>query len=265
MSSSAFSRKRQCVQEPQLGDRAQLGRLRRGPRRLVRTSTMAASPAGPAPPLTLGTHGVRVKRPRSARASGRACPHGYDATRERDGRGRDLRRPVAAGAPRGPGGLARSPPDRAEAVAAFARVFTRRLSTADVAEMPEDELAGVVVSAFDLADSPGHRGRRRPGPSDRRDRGRLRDAGLGPPDQRRRLALPVRLGQPRARVAGDHGPPRTPSGRRDRADADDGRIARVTHAKDARARESVMHFELGRRLSTDEAADLEQAVRNGPR
>ncbi|HYG70774.1 MAG TPA: hypothetical protein VEC15_00620, partial [Actinomycetota bacterium] len=152
-------------------------------------------------------------------------------------------------------------PDRADAVAAFARVFTRRLSTADVAEMPEDELAGVVVSAFDLAD--------RRGPEDVAVRvfdPTVETEGYATPGsvlQTNAVDSPFLFDsvnlelESRGITVGRVLHPVVGIER-----ADDGRIARVTHAKDARARESVMHFELGRRLSSAEAADLEHAIRN---
>src|SRR5205807_1935356 len=43
--------------------------------------------------------------------------------------------------------------------------------------------------------------------------------------------------------------------------ADTGRIVRVTHARDAEHRESVMHFELDRRLTPEELVALEDGVR----
>jgi len=45
------------------------------------------------------------------------------------------------------------PPERAEALRAFAVAFTRRLPPQDLAERPAAELVGVVVGAFELADT----------------------------------------------------------------------------------------------------------------
>jgi glutamate dehydrogenase len=152
------------------------------------------------------------------------------------------------------------PPAQADAVAAFARVLTRRLSTADVAEMPEDELAAVVVSAFRLAD-----GRGRDDVAVRVTDPTLAKGGYetaGSVLQTNTVDSPFLFDSVNLELESRGlavrrvlhpviGIERT----------DDGRIASVTHAKDTEHRESVMHFELERRLSPDEAADLERTAR----
>ena len=82
--------------------------------------------------------------------------HGYHVQREHHGRGDRGRsaRPVL-------GLLDASVPNRrAEALKAFAVAFTRRLPPQDLAERPAEELVGVIVGAFELADTAGGRVRR---------------------------------------------------------------------------------------------------------
>ena len=152
------------------------------------------------------------------------------------------------------------PPDQAEAVAAFAKSFTRRLTAGDLTEMSERELAGVVLGAFRLADGRGTEEVAvrvtNPTPADDGYQTlgtvietntvdspflfdsvnlELESRGLSV----RRVIHPV-IGIERGA---------------------DGRILRVLHVKDARARESVMHFEVEHRLSGPEIADLEESIR----
>ena len=152
------------------------------------------------------------------------------------------------------------PPERAEALRAFAVAFTRRLPPQDLAERPAAELVGVIVGAFELADT-----RREdefavrvfePNPSEdgyealgtvvevsAADSPFLYDSvteeleawGLGV----RRVIHPV--------IGVERGP--------------DGRIERILHVRKTEDRESVMHFELEQRLTEQERTELEQAIR----
>ena len=152
------------------------------------------------------------------------------------------------------------PTEQADAVAAFANAFTRRLSPADLADLGPDELLGLVLGAFRLAD-----GRRKDevavrvfNPSRAEDgyetigtvletntldapflfdsvNEELDARGLG----FRRVIHPV--------IGTERGP--------------EGRIGRVLHVREAKSRESVMHFEIDRRLPGSELADLESSIR----
>ena len=50
---------------------------------------------------------------------------------------------------------AKVPADRAEAVRAFAAAFTRRMTPQDLRERMPEELLGVILGAFELADTRG--------------------------------------------------------------------------------------------------------------
>jgi glutamate dehydrogenase len=153
-----------------------------------------------------------------------------------------------------------------EAMTAFAKAFTRRLSPSDIADLGTDEhlgtdeLLGIVVGAFGLADTRGSSdvavrvfnptmgqdGYQTLGSvleTNTLDSPFLFDSVNEELDARglavRRVIHPV-IGTER--------------------DAD-GRIVRVVHVRDATTRESVMHFELDRRLSATETADLADAIR----
>lgn len=157
--------------------------------------------------------------------------------------------------------IAAQAPERVDAVLAFARAFTRRLPPLEAGELTPDELAGVVLGAFRLADGRGVGGIavRVFNPTLAEDRYQtlgtvLETNTLDSPFlfdsvneelEARRLAVrrvihPV-IGVERAT---------------------DGRIVRILHAREAEVRESVMHFELERRLPVAEVADLEGTVRD---
>ena len=152
------------------------------------------------------------------------------------------------------------PPERAEALRAFALAFTRRLPPQDLAERPPAELVGVIVGAFQLADT------RRPDEFAVRvfeptvaehgyealgtvveisaaDSPFLYDSvteeleawGLSV----RRVIHPV--------IGVERGP--------------DGRIERILHVRETEVRESLMHFELEQRLTEQERTELEEAIR----
>ncbi len=152
------------------------------------------------------------------------------------------------------------PSDRAETVREFAIRYTRRLSPEDLAELSPDELLGQVLGVFRLADARGAQevavrafnpvaaddGYETPGSvveSNTEDspflfdsvNEELRARGLGV----RRVIHPL--------IGVRRGP--------------DGRIAGITHVRDASAPESVMHWEIDRRLDRAELAELEEAVR----
>ena len=153
----------------------------------------------------------------------------------------------------------RVPPHRLQAVRAFADAYTRRLGGEDLSALTVDELLGQVLGAFELADGRGARevAVRAFNPSmEERGRGaagsvletnapdspflfdsvheELRSRGLGI-----RLVVHPVIGVVRTA---------------------EGRIDRIVHAKESTSRESVMHFELDRRLPDDELASLEEAV-----
>jgi len=154
----------------------------------------------------------------------------------------------------------RVPPERADAVRAFAGAFTRRLPPSDLADRAPEELLGLVLGAFELAD----------------DRApdevavRVFDPRLAV-DGYRALGTVLETTAPdspflfdsvneelQARDLGIRrvihpviGTERSP----------DGRLAKVLHVRETDQRESVMHFEIDRRLPPAEAAELEDAIR----
>jgi glutamate dehydrogenase len=151
-------------------------------------------------------------------------------------------------------------PLQVDTVTAFANAFTRRLAASDIADLDVDELLAVVLGAFRLADSRGSNdvavrvfnpaiaedGYQTLGTvleTNALDSPFLFDSVNAELDARgltvRRVIHPV-IGTER--------------------DAE-GRIIRVVHVREAATRESVMHFEIERRLSAPEAADLADTVR----
>ncbi|MGZ5354220.1 MAG: NAD-glutamate dehydrogenase [Actinomycetota bacterium] len=153
----------------------------------------------------------------------------------------------------------RVPSEQVEAVSAFAKAFTHRLSAEDLADAMPDELLGMVLVAFRLADGRGSGevavrvfnptiaadGYQTLGTvleTNTLDSPFLFDSVTEELDARglsvRRIIHPV-VGIERSA---------------------DRRIVRVSHVREARVRESVMHFEIERRLPVAEAADLEEAV-----
>ncbi len=154
----------------------------------------------------------------------------------------------------------RLPPERAEAVREFAKAYLRRLS-ADEDGHDEEALFHEVVGAFQLAAS------RNGAPIAVRAFNPTREEhGYEPAGsvlETNTEDLPFLLDSVTAEllarglgivrvlhpiVGTERGP--------------DGGIARVLHPRGAPATESVMHFELDRRLSPEELADLEDAVRS---
>jgi glutamate dehydrogenase len=151
-------------------------------------------------------------------------------------------------------------PEEVEAVGSFAAAFARRLSAADLRDLTPDELLGVVLGAYRLADArgPDDVAVRVINPTIAQDGyqslGSVLETNAGDSPflfdsvneelEARELAV-RRVIHPVIGV--ERGP--------------DGRLRRVLHARDAASRESVMHFDLERRLSGVEAADLEEAIR----
>jgi glutamate dehydrogenase len=155
---------------------------------------------------------------------------------------------------------ASAPPDRREAIAAFARMFLRRLSDEEIAERTTAELLGMVLSAFRFVDARGNHpaavrvfvpteandGYEVPGTileTNTDDSPFLVDSITEELNARNlavRMVLHPMLGTIRA---------------------DDGTLDRVVSSRDAAHRESLIHFELERRLSETERADLEGRVR----
>jgi glutamate dehydrogenase len=151
-----------------------------------------------------------------------------------------------------------APAGRRDAIGAFAAAYTKRLTPDQLADLTPDELAGQIVGAFELAD--GRRAEvavRAFNPSVSADgyqalgsvvetntvdspflfdsvNEALQARGLAI----RRVVHPV-IGTVR----------------------DDGRIERILHAREAETRESVMHFEVDRRLGDDELRALADTVR----
>jgi glutamate dehydrogenase len=154
----------------------------------------------------------------------------------------------------------RTPIERRDAVTAFAKAYLRRLADDEIAAAQPEQLYGLVRSTFDFVDSRGLQ------PSVVRvfnpdpatdgfecpttvletnvdDSPFLVDSVTEELTSRsitaRRILHPV-IGTSR--------------------DAE-GRLERISSARDASHRESVMHFELDRRLADDERADLQERVR----
>ena len=149
---------------------------------------------------------------------------------------------------------------RVDAVTAFAQAFTRRLAPSDIVDLDVDELLGIVLGAFRLADGRGS--------SDVAVRVFTPTIGqdgyqtLGSVLETNTLDSPFLLDSVNAELEA-----RGVTVRRvihpvigTERDAE-GRIERVVHVRDAQTRESVMHFEMDRRLASAEAVDLAEAVR----
>ena len=153
----------------------------------------------------------------------------------------------------------RMEPDRREVVVAFAKAYTRRLTEEELAGIPVEELFAQVKGAFSLADgrgsapqavrvftpeiaSDGYHTMGTVVETNTDDAPFLVDS-IGEELSARGLAI-RRLLHP---VVGTSRAP-------------DGRIERIVSAHEATHRESVMHFEVDRRLGDDERADLEARV-----
>ena len=150
-------------------------------------------------------------------------------------------------------------PDRREAMTAFALAYTRRIADEELAGTPVEELFGQVKGAFDLADRRGSAsqvvrvftpdlatdGYQTFGTvveTNTDDSPFLVDS-VGEELNARGLAT-RRLLHPVVGISRGA----------------DGRIERIVNAREAGHRESVMHFEVDRRLPKDERDDLETSV-----
>ncbi len=151
-------------------------------------------------------------------------------------------------------------PEQAEAVEAFARALTKRVAPQDLAGLSPDELYGMVLGAFRLADArgPDEVAVRAFNPTIAREGYQT----LGSVLETNTVDSPFLFDsvneELEARDISVHrvihpviGIERGP----------DGRILRVLHVREAASRESVMHFDLEGRLPGAELADLEEAIR----
>ncbi len=152
----------------------------------------------------------------------------------------------------------RAPDDRIEALRAFAAQYTRRMSTTELAELPPGELARQIEGAFGLVDGrtgevavraftpdPDVDGYRTDGSvleTNTEDSPFLFDS-VNEELQARHLSVRRVVHPVIGTVRG----------------ADD-RIEHVSHARRSETRESVMHFELDRRLPPAMLIDLEAAI-----
>ncbi len=148
---------------------------------------------------------------------------------------------------------------RVPAVREFSKAYTRRLSSEELESLSADTLFGQVKGAFNLADGRGTAEVAVRVFNPTLDRDGYQTAGTvvetNTPDSPflfdslnedfqarglgvRRMTHPV-VGTKRS---------------------SDGRIERVVHVREAETRESVMHFEVDRRLSTSELGDLEAEI-----
>ncbi|MGZ6544729.1 MAG: NAD-glutamate dehydrogenase domain-containing protein, partial [Actinomycetota bacterium] len=155
----------------------------------------------------------------------------------------------------------RTPVERRDAVVAFAKAYLRRLSDDEVAAAPAEELYDLVRSTFEFVDG----------------------RGLAPSAVRVFDPTPVADGHANAHTVVECNVDDSPflvdsmteefSARQltvrrilhpviGTSRDEQGHLERVSSARDASHRESVMHFELDRHLSEDERAELEERVRN---
>ena len=137
-------------------------------------------------------------------------------------------------------------PDRAPAVRAFTREYVRRL-TEEQPDAAAEALFREALGRLRAAPRARHGADRGPRVQPRPGRARLRGRRLGPRDEHRGPAVPRGLGQRRARGPRPRHRPRRPPDRRHRARRRRRASSRVKHPREARATESVMHFELDRR------------------
>jgi glutamate dehydrogenase len=153
-----------------------------------------------------------------------------------------------------------APAGRREQIHAFAAAYTKRLTPEQVADLTPAELAGQILSAFELADG------RRSEVAVRAFNPTLAAEGyqaLGSVVETNSVDSPFLFDsvnevlQARGLVLRRVIHPVIGTIR-----GADGRIERVLHARDAETRESVMHFEVDRRLGDDELEAIAGAVRD---
>jgi glutamate dehydrogenase len=152
-----------------------------------------------------------------------------------------------------------APEGRVEVVRAFAAAYTKRLTAELATDLTPDELAGRILGAFELADArTGEVAVRAFNPTLARDGYQT----LGSVLETNTVDSPFLFDsvneELRARelslrrvIHPVMGTVRGP----------DGRIERIVHARSSKARESVMHFEVDRRLGEQELAALAEATR----
>jgi len=204
--------------------------------------------------MSFGTSGPDFERARSA---GRAVAGRYDVQVSVTDQEPETSRPgllerllvrVAELAPDG----------RADVVAAFARAYTKRLAAEDLQELTPGELAGQIVGVFALADA---------------RRGEVAVRAFNPTvadDGYQTLGSVVETNTPDSPFLFDSVneelQARGLSLRRvihpviGTVRSGDGRIEAVVHAREGESRESLMHFEVDRRLGDQELARLEHRV-----
>jgi glutamate dehydrogenase len=155
---------------------------------------------------------------------------------------------------------ARVPPERAAAVGAFARAYLRRLSPETFEALGPDDLYAEVLGLFELASGRGARPAAVRAFNPTRERDGYEPAGSVLETNTADLPFLVDsvLAQLARRGLGIRRVLHPIVGvQRD----EDGRIVRVAHPREGLPLESAMHFDLDRRLSEPELADLERAVR----
>jgi len=153
----------------------------------------------------------------------------------------------------------RVPAERAATVRTFAQAYTRRLGPDDLADLTVDELLGQVLGVFELAD-----GRRTDEVALRVFNPSLAEDGyqaLGTVVDITALDSPFLFDSVNEELEA-----RELAIRRvihpvvGVVRGADGRIERIMPVREAEVRESVMHFEVDRRLSKAEAADLQERI-----
>ena len=151
-------------------------------------------------------------------------------------------------------------PAQAEAARAFAVAFVRRMSPDDLADRADGDLAALILGLYKLADGRG------------RDDVAVRVFNPGAGDDGYRTAgsvletnvpdSPFLFDSVSEELDARHLPIRRvihPVIGVERSP--EGRIDRILHVREAASRESVMHFEIDRRLESAEATELEEAIR----
>ncbi|HEX9123281.1 MAG TPA: NAD-glutamate dehydrogenase [Actinomycetota bacterium] len=153
----------------------------------------------------------------------------------------------------------RAPSDRVETVRAFARSYTRRLPAEVLEGVSADELLGQVLGAFGLADGRGAEevAVRAFNPTLAEDGYQVLGSVLETNTEDSPFLFDSVNEELRSRGLTIRRVVHPVVGTERRAD---GRLARVLNVRDAQARESVMHFEVDRRLSDAELADLQETV-----
>ncbi|HEY3264424.1 MAG TPA: NAD-glutamate dehydrogenase domain-containing protein, partial [Actinomycetota bacterium] len=152
-----------------------------------------------------------------------------------------------------------APEGRRDVVLAFARGYMKRLTAEQLADVTADELSGKIIGAFELADGrTGDVAVRAFNPTLARDGYQT----LGSVVESNTLDSPFLFDSVNEELQA-----RGLSLRRvihpviGTVRGPDGRLERVLHVREAETRESVMHFELDRRLEEEELASLAEGIR----